>query len=95
MPNSNFGKTFFRDVAKKAGHQHIDDTRGKGKMNEGGHAGNSAVDADDAKDDSEDEVEDGFHMHLIFLVTLYYLQILCQTKLFLTLFVKNPYVVVG
>ena len=73
MPNSNFGKTFFRDVAKKAGHQHIDDTRGKGKMNEGGHAGNCAVDADDAKDDSEDEVEDGFHMHLIFMVTLYYI----------------------
>ena len=79
MPHSNFGKTFFRNVAKKAGHQHIDNTGGKGKMNEGGHAGNSAVDADDAKDDSEDEVEDGFHMHLIFWFHYTILQILCQT----------------
>ena len=66
-------------MTKEEGHQCIDDTRGKGKMNESGHAGNGAVDADDAEGDSEDEVEDGFHMRLTFMVTPILLQILCQT----------------
>ena len=66
-------------MTKEEGHQCIDDTRGKGKMNESGHAGNGAVDADDAEDDSEDNVEERFHFLCFFGVTPILLQILCQT----------------